>query len=113
MCPSDKARLLALRASRGRRATWSSIRTVTAASGHRSRKLAWTLRQCAGWRLVVIRQGQRAFKIGGITWIMERSFAWFGRDRRFSTDYEFKVRTSETLIEVAATRLVLNRITPA
>ena len=44
---------------------------------------------------------------------MERSFAWFGRDRRFSTDYEFKGWTSETLIEVAATRLVLNRITPA
>ena len=43
---------------------------------------------------------------------MERSFAWLGRNRRFSKDYEFKVQTSETLIEIAATRLMLNRIAP-
>ena len=65
------------------------------------------------WRLVITKRGQRAFKIKGLTWIVERSFAWLGRNRRFSKDYEFKVQTSETLIDVAATRLMLNRIASA
>jgi len=38
--------------------------------------------------------------------------AWPGRNRRFSKDYEYKMQTSETLIVVAAPRLMLNRIAP-
>jgi transposase len=55
---------------------------------------------------------QRAFKITGLTWIVERSFAWLGRNRRLSKDYEYSVQTSETLIDIAATRLMLKRLAP-
>ena len=51
-------------------------------------------------------------KITGLTWIVERSFAWLGRNRRLSKDYEYRVQTSETMIDLAAIRLVLNRIAP-
>jgi len=40
-------------------------------------------------------------------WVVERSFAWLSRNRRLARDYERRVQTSETLIEVAATRLLL------
>jgi putative transposase len=40
---------------------------------------------------------------------VERSFAWLNRNRRLAKDYERKVQTSETLIEIAATRLVVRR----
>jgi hypothetical protein len=53
---------------------------------------------------------QRVFKITGLTWIVERAFAWLGRNRRLSKDYEYKVQTSETLIGIAATRLMLSRL---
>jgi putative transposase len=33
-------------------------------------------------------------------WIVERTFAWLLRNRRLVVDYERKVQTSETLIEV-------------
>ena len=56
---------------------------------------------------------ERAFRIVGLTWIVERSFAWLGRNRRLSKDYEYRVQTSETLIDVAAIRLMLNRLAPA
>jgi putative transposase len=56
---------------------------------------------------------QRAFKITGLTWIVERSFAWLGRYRRLSKDYEYSVQTSETLIDIAATRLILNPLASA
>ena len=49
------------------------------------------------------------FKIKGLTWIIQRSFAWLGRNRRLSKDYEYRVRTSETMIDVAAIRFMLNR----
>jgi putative transposase len=44
---------------------------------------------------------------------VERSFAWLGRNRRLSKDYEYCVQSSETLIEIAATRLILNHLAPA
>jgi transposase len=60
-----------------------------------------------------VKRRQRAFKITGLTWIVERSFAWLGRNRRLSKDYEYSVQTSETLIDIAATRLILNRLASA
>jgi len=61
--------------------------------------------------LVIVKRGQRAFKITGLTWIVERSFAWLGRNRRMSKDYEYNVQTSETMIDLVAVRLMLNRLT--
>jgi putative transposase len=43
---------------------------------------------------------------------VERSFAWLGRNRRLSKDYEYLVQTAETFIDIAGTRLMLNRIAP-
>ena len=63
--------------------------------------------------MLITKRGQRAFKVSGLTWIVERSFAWLGRSRRFSKDYEYRVQTSETLLALAATRLMLNRLVPA
>jgi transposase len=66
-----------------------------------------------GWKLQITKRRQRAFQITGLTWIVERSFAWLGRNRRFSKDYEYMVHTSETMIDIAAVRIMLNRLVPA
>ena len=89
------------------------IRTVIADAGHESRKLACRLLRDAGGKLQIVKRGQRAFKITGLTWIVERSFAWLGRNRRLSKDYEYRVQTSETMLDIAAIRLMLNRLTAA
>ena len=39
-----------------------------------------------------------------------RTTNWLGRNRRLSKDYEYRVQTSETMIDLAAIRLTLNRI---
>jgi len=44
---------------------------------------------------------------------VERTFAWLGRNRRLSKDYEYRVQTSEMMIDLAAIRIMLNRIAPA
>ncbi len=51
-------------------------------AGHESRKLARSLKQRQGWQLRIVKRRQRAFKITGLTWIVEHSFAWLGRNRR-------------------------------
>jgi putative transposase len=86
------------------------IHTVIADAGHESSALARELLRSEGWKLQIVKRRQRAFKITGLTWIVERSFAWLGRNRRLSKDYEYRVQTSELMIDIAATRLMLNRV---
>jgi putative transposase len=85
------------------------IRTIIADAGHESRKLSRHLMQQNGWMLQIVKRRERAFKITALTWIAERSLAWLGLNRRLSKDYELRVQTSETLIDIAAIRLMLNR----
>ena len=88
------------------------IKTVIADAGHQSRKLATQLMRHEGWELQIVKRKQRAFEVIGLTWIVERTFAWLGRNRRLNKDYEYNVQTSETMIDIAAIRLMLSRIAP-
>jgi transposase len=85
---------------------------VIADAGHENRKLVRQLIQDNGWKLQIVNRNQRAFKVSGLTWIIERTFAWLGRNRRLSKDYEYCMQTSETMVDIAAIRLMLNRIVP-
>ena len=51
------------------------------------------------------------FKILPRRWVVERSFAWLGKYRRLSKDYEASIQHSESMIYLAMTRLMLNRLT--
>jgi putative transposase len=92
---------------------WPGIRTILADAGHESRRLAHLLHGYAGWRLQITKRRERAFKITGLAWIVERTFAWLGRNRRLSKGYEYKVQTSETLLKIAATEPMLDRLAAA
>ena len=65
-----------------------------------------------GWRLKIVKRQEQAFRIAGLNWIVERSFAWLGRNCRMAKDYEFHVQTSETFITIAACAQMLRRIAP-
>ena len=82
-------------------------------AGHESRKPARQMGSASGWDLRIVKRRQHAFKLTGLTWIVERTFAWLGRNRRLSKDYEYNVQTSETMIDIAAIRIMLNRLEPA
>jgi putative transposase len=43
-------------------------------------------------------------------WVVERSFAWIGRNRRLSKEYEFLPATSETWIYLSMVRVMLKRL---
>jgi transposase len=43
-------------------------------------------------------------------WIVERTFAWLGRSRRLSKDYEAHCQTGETWILIAMIHLMTKRL---
>ena len=43
-------------------------------------------------------------------WVVGRAFAWLGRHRRMSKDYEYLTESSEAFIYAAMVRLILRRL---
>jgi putative transposase len=72
---------------------------------------AWML-EAGGWVLEVVRgrADQRGFAIIPKRWIVERTFGWLNRYRRLSKDYEELPQTSEVMILIAMSHLMLRRL---
>jgi transposase len=51
-----------------------------------------------------------AFAVVPRRWVVERTFAWLGRYRRLSKDYEFLPATSEAVIHLAMIQLLVRRL---
>ncbi len=62
-----------------------------------------------GWKLLIT-NAAAAIHSRGAELVAERSLAWLSRNRRFGKDYAYRVQTSETMLDIAATRLMLNRL---
>ena len=43
-------------------------------------------------------------------WVVERTFAWIGRSRRMSKDYEYLPRSSESMVYLVMIRLMIRRL---
>lgn len=57
-------------------------------------------------------RGSHTFEVLPKRWIVERTFAWLGFCRRHSKDYERNPQTSETMIYISMTHLMLKRLAP-
>lgn len=51
----------------------------------------------------------RGFTVLPRRWVVERTFAWIGRYRRMSKDYEHLKNTSRTMIYLSMMKTMLNR----
>ena len=88
------------------------LKKIWADAAYRGKELAdWCQQQGTDWDLEIVEQppGPHGFQVHQRRWGVERCFAWLSRNRRQAKD-ERNVQTSETLLEVAATRLVLRRL---
>lgn len=67
---------------------------------------------CMGWRMDIVTRpaSEKGFKVQARRWVVERTFAWLGRYRRLSKDYEALVSSSEAWIYMAMSRLMLKRL---
>jgi putative transposase len=53
---------------------------------------------------------QKSFVVLPRRWVVERTFAWLSRCRRLARDYETRPQSSEALILLAMSRLMLRRL---
>ena len=72
----------------------------------------WELRDRGKLWLEIVRRepGQKGFAVLPRRWVVERTFGWFIRQRRLVRDYEYLPETSETMMYIAMTRLMLRRL---
>ena len=66
-----------------------------------------------GWRLEIVKRprGSQTFAVLPRRWVVERTFGWLGRSRRFK-DYEFVPASAEAWIHLAMIQLMLKRLQP-
>lgn len=53
---------------------------------------------------------EEGFKVLPKRWIVERTFAWMSKYRRLSKDYEYFPSTTESMMYISMSRLMLRRI---
>ena len=66
------------------------------------------------WKLAIVRRppGSEGWIRLPMRWTVERTFAWLGRCRRLSKDWERTVTSAEAFIKLAMIQLMLNRLEP-
>jgi putative transposase len=97
------------------RARFPRLEVVFADGKFNNRALdAWLARHRKPFRVEVVKrpEGAKGFMLLPRRWVSERSFAWTGRDRRHSKDYEFSPASSEAWVRVSAIGQMLRRLAP-
>ena len=104
------ARLVLQRLRQG----WSRLRLVWADGGYAGQLLNWVVDLGRRWRLEIVKRSAdtRGFKVLPKRWIVERTFAWLGRYRRHSKDYEALTASSQAMILISMINLMLHRLAP-
>jgi putative transposase len=102
------------------RAVCNRLKLIWADMGYRGQHL----KQGCKWELDIVKRPSKwgrypidvepptmpAFTVLRHRWVVERTFAWIGRYRRMSKDYEYLIESSEAMIYLAMIRLMLKRL---
>jgi putative transposase len=90
------------------------LRVVYGDAQYRAECLREEVFDFARFRLVVVSrpEGAEGFVLLPQRWVAERTFAWLGRSRRLSKDYERRPESSEAMIRVCMIHLMLRRLKP-
>ena len=104
----DEGAKLLLGSIRGR---FSRLRLVWADAIYK-RVADWVASWRPAWpvRLEVVERDGPGFKVVKRRWVVERTFAWIGRNRRLSKDYEATVASSEAFVKLAMIHLMARRL---
>ena len=92
------------------------LKKIWADASYRGRLIEWVrdLRHGRGHRRIeleiVAKSEVGKFVVLPKRWIVERTFAWLGRSRRLSKDYEGLCETTETWILIAMIYLMIRRL---
>jgi transposase len=85
---------------------------VWADSGYNAHQVKEAVSESAGLRLEIVKRSDdlEGFVVVPRRWVVERTFSWFGRNRRLSKDYENLADTLVAFITLAAIQFGLRRL---
>lgn len=76
---------------------------------------SWMQRHRKTWTLEIVSRPAEAkgFVVVPKRWVAERTFAWTGRCRRNSKDYERRTDSSESMMRISTIHLMVRRLAPS
>ncbi|SCB56036.1 Transposase DDE domain-containing protein, partial [Bradyrhizobium shewense] len=79
---------------------------------YRGKQLLNALSDCGPWTIEIVERprGVKGFQLLPRRWVVERTFAWFGRCRRLSKDFEGSAATERAWLLAAHLRLLIRRL---
>ena len=79
---------------------------------YRGRQLLNALEDCGPWSIEIVQrpEGTKGFQLLPRRWVVERTFAWFGRCRRLAKDFEATVESATAWVLLANLRLLTRRL---
>jgi putative transposase len=91
------------------------LRHIFADRVYRGPKLLNALADLGKWTIEIVTRSQSfgAFKPEPRRWVVERTFAWFGRNRRLAKDFEASIASAEAWVLIASVRLLSRRLARA
>jgi putative transposase len=97
------------------RRAFARLRHLFADRVYRGPKLLNAISDVGRWTIEVITRTQSvgSFKPEKRRWVIERTFAWFGRNRRLAKDFEKTIASAEAWIMMASIRVLSRRLARA
>ena len=97
------------------RATFPTLRHIFADRVYRGEKLRKAVAEFGRWTIEIVTRSERVgkFKPEPKRWVIERTFAWLGRNRRLAKDFERTIASSEAWFMIASVRLLSRRLAKA
>jgi putative transposase len=94
------------------RRTFPRLRYVVADRVYRGKKLRKAIAAFGRWRIKIVTRSERTgtFKPEPTRWVIERTFAWIGRNRRLAKDFERTTASSEAWFLIASAKLLSRRL---
>lgn len=100
---------------RAARRTFPKLRHIFADRVYRGDKLRNAIADAGPWTIEIITRSKSigTFKAEPRRWVVERTFAWFGRNRRLAKDFETSIASAEAWVNLASLRLLSRRLARA
>jgi putative transposase len=94
---------------------FSKLRHIFADRLYRGQQLVTALSDLGAWTIEIVTRTQSigAFKPERKRWVVERSFAWYGRNRRLAKDFEATIESAEAWLTIASVKLLSRRLARA
>lgn len=91
------------------------LRHIFADRVYRGERLINALASLGPWTIEIVTRSQSigTFKAEPKRWVIERTFAWLGRNRRLAKDFEATIDSAEAWVLIASVRLLVRRLARA